>query len=158
MVRNYKKKKNNNWTEEQMKTAISMVHKKKMSVTCAAKKYSIPKTTLLRHLGATNKELKVGKPTTLTYDEEQEIVATCHLFVEWGFGLSKLEVVNVVGDYRPVHTCTMKALRCASIMSTHMVNFNEAPRGALRTIPLSRWFNARQRALINTLSTHCHGN
>ena len=99
MVRNYKKKKNNDWTEEQMKNAISMVHEKKMSACSAAKKYDIPKTTLLRHLSAPNKAFKVGKPTALSYAEEREIVATCHLFVEWGFSLSKQEVMNVVGDY-----------------------------------------------------------
>ena len=76
------------------------VAEKKMSMYSAAKQYKIPRTTLLRHIHTPDgKELKVGVPTVLSSADEIEIVSTCHLFAEWGFGLSKQDVVNVVTDY-----------------------------------------------------------
>ena len=93
MVRTYKKKSDNKWTEDDMKNAAL---EKRMTISAAGRHYNIPKTTLIRHLGKT---LKVGKPTVLSQSDETEIVSTCHLFVEWGFGLSKKEVINVVSEY-----------------------------------------------------------
>ena len=42
---------------------------------------------------------KVGKHTTLSPAEEEEIAMTCDLFAGWGFGISKAEVVNVVSEF-----------------------------------------------------------
>ena len=45
--------------------------------------------------------MKRGKPTVLSpmASEEEEIVMTCYLFGERRFVLSKVEVINVVGEF-----------------------------------------------------------
>ena len=43
--------------------------------------------------------LVVGRPPVLTATQEAEIVETCQIFSEWGFGLTKSDIVNVIGDY-----------------------------------------------------------
>ena len=70
-----------------------------MSIYAAAKVNGIPKTTLLRHLKTPNKIFAVGKPTALTSMQEGEIVKTCQIFAEWGFGLTKKDIINVIADY-----------------------------------------------------------
>ena len=35
----------------------------------------------------------------LTPSEEEEIVMCCNLFTEWGFGVTKMEVINVVSEF-----------------------------------------------------------
>jgi hypothetical protein len=69
-----------------------------MSTYKAAKEYGIPKTTLLRHIQS-EKPLVIGGPTALTQSQEEEIVLTCQLFAEWGFGLTKQDIINVVAEY-----------------------------------------------------------
>ena len=87
MVRNYRKKGDGpKWTKEDMGKAIDDVKNKKMSIYAAAKVNGVPKTTLLRHLKHPNKTFIVGRPTTLTSAQEDEIVETCQIFAEWGFG------------------------------------------------------------------------
>ena len=60
----------------------------------AAKKYNIPEPTLRRHV---NRSVvgSVGRPTALSPNEE-EIIESCQIFAEWGFGLTKVDVLNVV--------------------------------------------------------------
>ena len=105
MVRIYKHRKDDTWTAETLKRALSDVTNKSMTVYRAAKFHKIPETTLRRYYKATYTENQplvvkhVGRPTVLTMEEENEIVQTCQLFAEWGFGLTKLEVVNIVTEY-----------------------------------------------------------
>ena len=92
MVCNYKKKTAGaQWTEDDMKNA-------KLTVYAASKKYHIPRETLRRHVN-TPSVLVVGRPPVLTATQEAEIVETCQIFSEWGFGLTKSDIVNVIGDY-----------------------------------------------------------
>ena len=99
MVRNYvKKHPSRSHNQDDLKGAIQDVVENKMAIYSAAKKYGIPRTTLRRHLE--NPEMKKqGHSTTLTLMEEEEIVVTCQMFGEWGFGLTKGDVINVVSDY-----------------------------------------------------------
>ena len=48
--------------------------------------------------GKVSLDAKVGRPTTLSKDEEAEIVETCQVFAEWVFGLRKNGVRAIVGD------------------------------------------------------------
>ena len=43
-----------------------------------------------------NKSTKPGHPTVLTSEQEQEIVDTCLLFAQWGFGLGRQEVTAIL--------------------------------------------------------------
>ncbi len=42
---------------------------------------------------------KVGHPTALSAAQEKEIVDTCVLFAEWGFGLGRREVEAILQTY-----------------------------------------------------------
>ena len=58
MVRNYKRKTERaNWSEDQMKLAISAVQKKEMSLRQAAAAYSVPKDSLNRRVKGKLKSL-----------------------------------------------------------------------------------------------------
>ena len=99
MVRNYKRKSNTEkWNEkEEMKAAIEDVNSG-LTIYAAAKKYDIPEATLRRHIRRSDIR-SVGRPTTLPPEVEIEIIETCQIFAEWGFGLTKVNIINVVGDY-----------------------------------------------------------
>ena len=101
MVRNYKKKgEKGKWNEEDMMEAMKAVNELQMTVYGAAKHYKIPRETLRsRVTGKVSLNAKTGRPTTLTTDEEAEIVETCQVFAEWGFGLRKDDVKAVVADF-----------------------------------------------------------
>ena len=49
--------------------------------------------------GKVSIDARLGRPTVLTTSEENEIVAACIMFAEWGFGLGKREVIKLVSDY-----------------------------------------------------------
>ena len=69
-----------------------------LSMYAAAKKFNIPEPTLRRHINCSCIG-KVGRSSALTLKQEKEIVETCQIFAEWGFGLTKAELVNVVAYY-----------------------------------------------------------
>ena len=59
----------------------------------------VPKETLRQQLKR-NIHGKVSESIgVLSHDEEDVIVETCQLCSEWGFGLTKVDVMNVVGEY-----------------------------------------------------------
>ena len=101
MVRNYKKKGDKGkWNEEDMIAAIEAVKVEKITVYEASKRFKIPRETLRsRVIGKVILKARTGRPTTLTENEEAEIVETCQIFAEWGFGLRKEDVKGVVADF-----------------------------------------------------------
>ena len=63
-----------NYTEKQMEMALQAVEGG-MSKNAAAKKYSEPRTTTVDKLsGKTPRERKIGHPTILSQEDENEIV------------------------------------------------------------------------------------
>ncbi len=66
-----------------------------MTAYSAAKKHKIPRQTLERHVSKPEINT-VGRPKP---SKESEIVQTCQIFSEWGFGLTKMDVTSVVADY-----------------------------------------------------------
>ena len=93
MVRNYKRKSNREkWNEkEEVKAAIEDVNSG-LTMYVASKKYDIPEATLRRHICRSDIR-SVGRPTALQPEVEIEIIETCQIFAEWGFGLSKVDVM-----------------------------------------------------------------
>ena len=100
MVRTYERKGSKmKWSEEDMEKAIRHAKHHK-NISTAAKLFKVPRTTLHDRLsGRVAKGAKVGHPTVLTAAEEAEVVETCMLFAEWGFGLGRREVESVIQDY-----------------------------------------------------------
>ena len=64
-----------------------------------ALKYNIPVTTLHDHVHGKSTKIGVGGPTVMTPREEQEIVLTCQVLADMGFGLTKELIEVVVLDY-----------------------------------------------------------
>ena len=63
----------------------------------AHKIYGIPKQTLSERLtGKVSIDARLGRPIVLTTSEENEIVAACIMFAEWGFGLGKLNWSQII--------------------------------------------------------------
>ena len=101
MVRKYAKKGvKGKWKEDDMMAAVEAVKVAQMTVCGAAKHFNVPRETLRsRVIGKISLGAKVGRPTTLSKDEEAEIVETCQIFAEWGFGLHKEDVKAVVAEF-----------------------------------------------------------
>ena len=100
MVRTYERKGSKmKWSEEDMEKVIRHAKHHKI-ISAAAKLFNVPRTTLHDRLsGRVAKEAKVGHPTVLTAAEEAEVLETCMLFAELGFGLGRREVESVIQDY-----------------------------------------------------------
>lgn len=87
------------YTSADIETALAEIKSTKGSVRSVAKKYNIPYTTLLDHVKGKYEHVGAGRPTTLTYDEEKEIVYCCQVLQEMGFGMTKDMVCAIVMDY-----------------------------------------------------------
>ena len=69
------------------------------SVCVAAKEFAIPKSTLHDHVSGKHLQTGAGAPTVLSPREEQEIVLTCQVLAEMGFGMTRELVQAIVSDY-----------------------------------------------------------
>ena len=63
------------------------------------KSFGIPKSTLHDHVRGKYTGIGAGGPTALKSKDEQEIVITCQVLAEMGFGMTKQLVETVVTDY-----------------------------------------------------------
>lgn len=99
MPRTYKKKKEKKWTEEDVDSAINAVNSGQLSQYRAAKMYNIPTSTLNDRIREKVTKHGAGRPCRLSKEEEKEIVETCLIFGDWGYGIGKKEVLGVVGNY-----------------------------------------------------------
>ena len=71
-----------------------------ITVSGAAKHFNVPRETLRHQVtGQVRENARVGRPTILSKEEEDEIVEMCQVFGEWGFGLQKEDVKSVVAQF-----------------------------------------------------------
>ena len=82
-----------------MDSAIDAVKSGQISQYRAAKMYNIPTSTLNDRITENVTKHGAGRPCRLSDEEEREIVETCLIFGDWGYGIGKKEVLGVVGDY-----------------------------------------------------------
>ena len=82
-----------------MKNAIAACTDTGMKVREAARIYGVPKSTLHDHVSGKHTAIGAGSPTVLAQKYEQEIVLTCQVLAEMGFGLTKQLVERVVMEY-----------------------------------------------------------
>ena len=99
MVRNYKRLTSKSYTDEDLKAALKSVRNKEFTAFAAAKLYSIPYSTLKKHLNGEALSNKPGKPTLLTYEEEEALVDALVFLADCGFGLNNKLFRNVVTSY-----------------------------------------------------------
>ena len=77
------------------------------SVRAAVKTVEIPKSTLHDHVSSKHMQIGAGAPTVFSPTEEQEIVFTCQVLAEVGFGMTRELVEAVVSDYVVKITLTL---------------------------------------------------
>ena len=109
MVRNYKRKTERaNWSEDQMKLAISAVQKKEMSLRQAAAAYSVPKDSLNRRVKGKLKSLSeeeihknvLGRyRAILSHEQEKELEDYIIKMDAAFYGLSINDIRTVVFEY-----------------------------------------------------------
>ncbi len=67
-------------------------------VSAAAAEFGIPKSTLHGHTSGLCKHVRSGAPTVLQLQDEQEIVLTCQVLAEMGFGITRRLVETIVNN------------------------------------------------------------
>ena len=86
--------------KESLQAALREIQQKKqgVSVRSVAKKYGVPPSTLHRHVQAES-NIGAGQSTVLLPAEEKEIVYSCQVLQEMGFGMTREMVGAIVVDY-----------------------------------------------------------
>lgn len=77
-----------NFSQEALDCALNAVTSKKMTLGGAAKHYGVPKSTLYDRLKGRTVG-KLGRPTTLSSEEEKELVDRLIVMASWGFPYTK---------------------------------------------------------------------
>ena len=89
------------WKQEQLDAALKAIEsgKGKETIHKLAKKHGIPSSTLYDHARKKVSKSGAGRPTVLTWAEEEELVYCCQVLQEMGFGMTKENVTAIVTDY-----------------------------------------------------------
>lgn len=97
MPRKYQKKRDGSkWTEDDLKAAIELVARKELTLSAAAFRFGIPKTTLHAHIHGTRTKVGAGRVSVLTPIEEK---VTLQVLQEIGFPLTQELAASVIQDY-----------------------------------------------------------
>lgn len=102
MVRNYiRKKAAPSYSKDDLKNAVREVKIGNLTLYRAAILYKIPKATLFTHVkDKRGKKSKTGgRPCILPYDVELKMANGIKTLEKWGMGLSKNEVLQLIGRY-----------------------------------------------------------
>ncbi|CAK1591939.1 unnamed protein product [Parnassius mnemosyne] len=97
MPRKYIKKKVQKYSQD-VEKAVQEVNQGISSIYGAAKKYSIPTTTLFDKVKL-NHIQNIGRPQAIPFQQEEELANGLRIMAKWGFGLSRNETLDVVTDY-----------------------------------------------------------
>ncbi|XP_047022265.1 tigger transposable element-derived protein 2-like [Helicoverpa zea] len=101
MVSNYKRKTSKgSYSKEKLQEAAQAVRDGRLSGYKAAQIYNIPRMTIMDH--AKNRRYKsnsLGRSTALSRDVESKLASLLHSMEKYGFGLTKKEVLEMVGQY-----------------------------------------------------------
>ena len=87
------------YSQEAFQNTVAACKSGDMMVREAAKIFGVPRSTLHDHVSGKHTSIGSGGPTTLALKDEQEIVVTCQILAEMGFGLTRQIVERVVRDY-----------------------------------------------------------
>lgn len=103
MVRTYKRKTvpEIKYDPANLTLAIQEVSAGRMTYYRACKTYQIPFSTLYSRVKGTRgaKSDKKGKPTALLVETERKIVEGIRVIEKWGFGLTRKEIIELVGQH-----------------------------------------------------------
>lgn len=103
MVRVYKRKRadQENYSPDDLKTAVREVSQGRMTIYRAVRIYSIPYSTLYCQVKGTRGKIKKakGRTTALPEVEEKKLVEGLATLEKWGFALTRKELLELVGKY-----------------------------------------------------------
>ncbi|CAG4965383.1 unnamed protein product [Colias eurytheme] len=103
MVRNYVRKTDRaaTYTREQLLQAVEKVKNGELTAYRAAIAYKIPRPTIVARVydkyGLKSKSL--GRSTVIPEEIEKKLAINLHEMEKYGFGLSRTEIMELVGDY-----------------------------------------------------------
>lgn len=86
------------YDEDRMKLAISDVRVGNLSIKKASERYGINRTTLFNHI-KNFKCKKVGRPTVLSFAEEELLAHSLIKLADWGFGLDRNHLRQCVKEF-----------------------------------------------------------
>lgn len=105
MPRHYKRKTNRkSYTCDLLNEALTKIRSGTLSIRRCSLEYSIPKSTLRDHIKGRRGQLGsnkggCGRGTALPPDKELELVRCLKSMSQWGFGLSRSEILDVVQKF-----------------------------------------------------------
>lgn len=97
----YQRKSNRgSYSKEVLKEAVQNVENGTMSCYKASKIYQIPRMTIMDHVKKRRvKSTTLGRNTALSPEIVYNLATSLHLMEKYGFGLSRKEVLQMVGDF-----------------------------------------------------------
>ncbi|KAL0861585.1 hypothetical protein ABMA27_009084 [Loxostege sticticalis] len=101
MVSNYKRKTDRgSYSKDKLKEAVQAVKNGNLSGYKASQLYKIPRMTILDHVNnRRTKSNTLGRNTALTLEAEAKLANSLKLMEKHGFGLSRQELLETVGEY-----------------------------------------------------------
>ncbi|GBP40292.1 hypothetical protein EVAR_83982_1 [Eumeta japonica] len=101
MVRNYQRKTDKgSYSKEKLQEAMRAVQNGELSGYKAARLYNIPRMTIMDHVkNKRGKSDTLRRNTALSREVETKLASYLHLIERYGFGLTRDEVLEMVGEY-----------------------------------------------------------
>ncbi|CAG5040063.1 unnamed protein product [Parnassius apollo] len=100
MVRNYKRKTTkSSYSKDKLHAAVLAVRNGTLTGYKAAQLYQIPRMTIMDHVHKKSSSSTLGRKTTLPLLIEQNLASCLRTLEKYGFGLSRTEVSQMVGEY-----------------------------------------------------------
>lgn len=103
MVRNYVRKTDRAtaYSREQLMEAVDKVKNGELTAYRAAIEYKIPRPTIVARVYERYglKSNSLGRSTVIPEDIEKKLAQNLHEMEKYGFGLSRIEIMELVGDY-----------------------------------------------------------
>ena len=100
MPRQYNRKRQGpKWNAEDLKAALEQIKSNGTTISVAAARFGIPKTTLHAHLRGFRQKVGAGRMTILTPRKEKEIVVSLQVLQEMGYPLTCELAAGVIHDY-----------------------------------------------------------
>lgn len=103
MVRKYVRKSSRalGYTKDDLKNAVDDIKSCRLTYGAASLHYNIPRPTLYAHCKGQRglKSNTMGRTTILPLSVEKNMADSLKVMEKYGYGLSRKEVLNLVGDY-----------------------------------------------------------
>lgn len=103
MVRVYRRKsqKATNYTKAELKHAVDEINRGITTAYAASQKYGIPQSTLSAHRRGIRgiKSKSMGRDRVIPKEDEEKLVQCIQTMEKWGWGLTRSEILNIVGEF-----------------------------------------------------------